>query len=76
MRGSMTLNKFCMIVIILITCTAIVTAQGTDATGPRMTFIESTHDFGEIVTGEVVEHVFVFTNSGDDTLEIANVYSG
>lgn len=43
--------------------------------GPRMTFAEKDHDFGDIISGEVVEHVYTFLNTGTDTLRIATVYS-
>lgn len=35
-------------------------------------FEKSTIDFGEIVTGDKVEHVFKFTNTGDNPLVISN----
>ena len=54
----------------------VVLAQDSDITGPRLTVDSIRYDFGEISEGDVVEHVFVFTNTGDDTLEIANVYTG
>ena len=43
-------------------------------TGPTtsMTFAEPTHDFGEIMDGDKVEHVFTFTNSGSEPLVISN----
>jgi len=43
--------------------------------GPRMTFTAKDHDFGEIITGDVVEHIYIFHNTGTDTLRIATVYS-
>ena len=36
---------------------------------------EERYDFGKIVQGTVVEHVFKFTNAGDDTLVIDRVES-
>ncbi len=62
------------LVLLLFMCVAVF-AGDDEQNGPRMTFIEKDHDFGEIVTGEVVEHVFAFTNTGTDTLRIATVYS-
>lgn len=43
-------------------------------TGPTtsMTFAEPTHDFGQIMDGDKVEHVFTFTNSGSEPLVISN----
>ena len=43
-------------------------------TGPTtsMTFAEPTHDFGQIMDGDKVEHVFTFTNSGAEPLVISN----
>lgn len=41
------------------------------ATGPAGTFTlegESTHDFGEVVQGDVLEHVFLVTNTGEADL--------
>ncbi|WP_121665632.1 DUF1573 domain-containing protein [Mesonia aquimarina] len=37
-----------------------------------MTFNEEMHDFGTIQEGDVVEHVFSFTNTGDAPLVITN----
>ncbi|MDX5447661.1 MAG: DUF1573 domain-containing protein [Bacteroidota bacterium] len=39
---------------------------------PEFSFEEEFHDFGEIQEGKVVEHVFVFTNTGDSPLIISN----
>ncbi len=41
--------------------------------GPKITFEEKAHDFGDIVQGQVVEHVFAFTNTGNQPLVLANV---
>lgn len=40
--------------------------------GPIITFTESVFDFGEIEQGEIVEHVFVFENTGNAPLIISN----
>ena len=37
---------------------------------PKFTFGETIHDFGTITEGEVVNHVFAFTNEGDTPLII------
>lgn len=43
-------------------------------TGPTTTieFEEATHDFGTIKEGEIVTHVFTFTNTGDEVLILTN----
>jgi len=43
-------------------------AEGT----PKMAFEEEMHDFGTINEGDVVEHTFKFTNTGDAPLVITN----
>ena len=66
----------CIIVFILVFTLCSATFAGDDELqGPRMTFTAKDHDFGEIITGEIVEHVYIFTNTGTDTLRIATVYS-
>ncbi|NLR92752.1 MULTISPECIES: DUF1573 domain-containing protein [Flammeovirga] len=49
----------------------VVNAQ--EAKGPVITFAENTYEFGDIHQGDVVEHTFKFTNSGDAPLVITNV---
>lgn len=39
---------------------------------PIMSFSETTHDFGIINEGDVVEHEFLFTNTGEAPLVITN----
>ncbi|HOK77034.1 MAG TPA: DUF1573 domain-containing protein [Verrucomicrobiota bacterium] len=41
--------------------------------GPRIQFAELVHDFGKIESGASVKHEFVFTNTGNATLEIISV---
>jgi len=41
--------------------------------GPRISFAESTFDFGDIYQGDKVEHTFVFENTGTEPLIITNV---
>lgn len=45
------------------------------ATFPVMSFDENQFDFGEIVQGTRVEHLFTFTNTGDAPLVITNASS-
>jgi hypothetical protein len=41
--------------------------------GAIITFDKKTHDFGDIVQGDKVEHTFYFTNTGNEPLIITNV---
>ena len=41
--------------------------------GPRIQFASMVHDFGQILSGAVVRHDFVFTNTGDAVLDVNNV---
>jgi hypothetical protein len=41
--------------------------------GPSIVFDSPTKDFGKITEGEVIKHVFKFTNKGNSTLEIFKV---
>lgn len=49
-------------------------APTAEATGPLTTieFDNIEHDFGTITQGDVVDHVFKFTNTGDEPLVIKN----
>lgn len=44
-------------------------------TGPKIEFKEESFDFGKIKQGEVLTHIFVFQNVGEDTLKIKRVHS-
>ncbi len=41
--------------------------------GPKLKFREESKDFGKVKQGEVLTHVFVFKNEGDETLKITKV---
>lgn len=43
------------------------------ADGPVLTLEKDTHDFGDIYQGDVVEHTFKFTNTGNQPLLITNI---
>lgn len=45
------------------------------ASGPRIEFAEPFFDFGRIEYGKIVDHTFVFTNTGDQVLKISDVQS-
>ena len=41
--------------------------------GAKIVFAETEYDFGDIYQGDVVQHIFEFTNEGDQPLIINNV---
>lgn len=41
--------------------------------GPAITWENTSHDFGDILQGEKVEHAFQFTNTGTEPLVITNI---
>jgi hypothetical protein len=47
-----------------------------EAGKPRITFAQKEFDFGKVETGEKIEHVYEFRNTGDGTLVIHKVRSG
>ena len=57
--------------IITVATTAI--AQTNKASGPAITWEKSTFDFGDIAQGDKVEHIFKFTNTGNQPLIITNI---
>jgi hypothetical protein len=49
-------------------------AQTTEkSSGPVITWDKKTHDFGDIVQGDKVDHTYYFTNTGNEPLLITNV---
>jgi hypothetical protein len=51
------------------------TAKGLWAS-PQIHFDHITFDFGRVIQGQKVSHVFEFKNIGDETLNIKNVKAG
>lgn len=43
---------------------------------PQIRFDHTTFDFGKIIQGQKVSHVFEFHNIGDETLSIKSVKAG
>jgi len=41
--------------------------------GPKIQFAAPIFDFGKVKNGEIVNYTFVFTNSGDESLELTDV---
>lgn len=69
------MKKMLMVAALLISAVAVYAQSATTASknGPVLTWDKSTHDFGNIVQGDVVEHTFKFTNTGNEPLVITNV---
>jgi hypothetical protein len=49
-------------------------SASTNGIGPKIQFASTVHDFGKVISGEIVKCDFIFTNTGDAVLEIAGVY--
>jgi hypothetical protein len=72
-------NVYLMLMIIMVTLVYCVLAEHNKENGlspAKIVFKEEMHDFGDIKEGIQVEHVFEFSNSGDDTLRITRVQGG
>jgi hypothetical protein len=41
--------------------------------GPRVTFDQTSFDFGKVESGELIKHTFFFTNTGNQILEVREV---
>ena len=41
--------------------------------GPKIVFSENRYEFGDIIQGDIIEHVFEFTNSGNAPLVLQDV---
>ena len=51
-------------------------AANTSSIGPKIQFANPVYEFGRVISGTPVTHDFVFTNTGDATLEITGVSPG
>jgi hypothetical protein len=71
-KGIMKKYNILGFVLALILCLGSFAAGGK---GPKIKFIEESIDFGKIKQGEVLNHVFVFQNVGEETLRINKVQS-
>jgi len=48
----------------------------TNVAGPRIQFDSTTYDFGRVMSGAPVKHVFTFTNAGGQELVLSRVHAG
>jgi hypothetical protein len=55
---------------------AVAATAATNTAGPRIQFATPVHDFGQIKGGEVVKYTYVFTNVGQQVLELTAVQVG
>jgi len=73
------LIKIIMIIIVLFSF-QLYAQSANDSTkvvnGSLIEFEKISHNFGELVEGDVVSHVFKFKNAGNETLEISKVDGG
>lgn len=69
------MKKMLMIAMVLVSVASAYAQSATTANqnGPVLSWDKNTHDFGNIVQGDVVEHTFKFTNTGNEPLIITNV---
>ena len=51
----------------------VISASVSNAVGPRVQFTEPIYDFGRVQNGDPVKHSYIFTNNGDQPLEVSNV---
>ena len=69
------MKKITGILVLMVIATMTFAQEGVELLppGPAITFEEATHDFGDIVQGDKVEHTFSFENTGDAPLIITDV---
>lgn len=67
------MRKYLLLVLVLATGATVFGQQAVQKDGPVITFDKKTHEFGDIVQGDRVEHTFHFTNTGNEPLIITNV---
>ena len=65
--------KYLFSVALVLACLTGFSQEDTPVTGPQITFTETSFDFGDIVQGDRVEHVFEFENSGNEALFLTDV---
>lgn len=63
-----------LLAVVLVGCLPASTGTGTRTDGPRLALKESSRDFGRISGSQPAEHHFPFSNTGNQTLEIRDVW--
>jgi len=64
------MKKLQLILWLLLAGTLVYGQEKQVKTGPLMHFEEKTYDFGKVISGDTVEHTFVFENRGTEPLKI------
>jgi hypothetical protein len=67
------MNKFLSIIALVLMGTVAFAQTVSKQNGPVITWNKTSHDFGKITQGDVVEHTFSFTNTGNEPLIITDV---
>ena len=62
-----------LLITFLLVETLFTASAQTSSTGAAITWEDNVYDFGEIIAGEKVEHIFKFSNTGSEPLVITNV---
>lgn len=63
-------------IVLMVVLVSSIWASAQDAkspTGAAISWEKATHDFGDVIQGDKVEHTFRFTNTGNKDLVITNV---
>lgn len=67
------MKKVIFTVLALFVALGVYAQESAEPQGPKITFENKTHDFGDITQGDVVKHVFTFKNTGTEPLILSNV---
>jgi len=73
MNTVLNMFPFVFCAVILVNCSASDSKQAVASSVVSVRFEEERYNFGKITQGTVVEHIFKFTNVGNDTLVIDRV---
>lgn len=65
--------RFCFFIGFVCVTSLLQAQPNSELEGPVISWEKVTHDFGDIIQGEKVSHVFKFTNAGNEPLVITNV---